>query len=159
MGLIAARANRPSQGRFRPLVASLAIARGGRYTGVMALKLKTFRIGSKPAPGAGIRLGVVRLLPRGVKKSDYQKLGLFDLWFPALAPSRELFATRQRSLLERYRAEVLGRAESRQTLRFLAEVAKKTPISIGCYCEDESKCHRGVLAALLRQAAEGKLRD
>ncbi len=91
----------------------------------MALKLKTFRIGSKPVPGAGIRLGVVRFLPRGVKKSDYQKLGLFDLWFPALAPSRQLFATRERNLFPRYRTEILKNSESRQTLLFLAEVAKK----------------------------------
>jgi uncharacterized protein YeaO (DUF488 family) len=123
----------------------------------MALKLKTFRIGSKPGPGAGIRLGVVRFLPRGVKKSDYKKLGLFDLWFPALAPSRQLFATRERNLFPRYRAEILKSSESRQTLLFLAEVAQKTPISIGCYCEDESKCHRSVLAALLKEAAEGQL--
>ena len=123
----------------------------------MALKLKTFRIGSKPVPGAGIRLGVVRFLPRGVKKTDYQKLGLFDLWFPALAPSRQLFATRERNLFPRYRAEILKSSESRQTLLFLAEVAKKTPLSIGCYCADESKCHRSVLAALLNEAAEGRL--
>jgi uncharacterized protein YeaO (DUF488 family) len=123
----------------------------------MALKLKTFRIGSKPAQGAGIRLGVVRYLPRGVKKTDYKKLGLFDLWFPALAPSRELFATRDRNLLARYRAEILKNSESRQTLLFLAEVAKKTPISIGCYCEDESRCHRSVLASLLKKGGSGKL--
>ena len=51
----------------------------------MALKLQTFQIGSTPQPGQGIRLGVVRYLPRGVKKEDYQRLGLFDLWFPVLA--------------------------------------------------------------------------
>ena len=122
------------------------------------MKLKTFRIGSKPAAGAGIRLGVVRYLPRGVKKEDYKKLGLFDLWFPALAPSRQLFATRERNLFPRYRAEIMKNSESRQTLLFLAEVAKKIPISIGCYCEDESKCHRSVLAALLKEAAEGPRR-
>jgi uncharacterized protein YeaO (DUF488 family) len=120
-------------------------------------KLKTFRIGSPPAPGAGIRLGVVRYLPRGVNKADYKKLGLFDLWFPALAPSRKLLAKRDKNLFARYRSEILRNAESRQTLLFLAEVAKKTPVNIGCYCEDESKCHRSVLASLLREAAEGKL--
>ena len=122
------------------------------------MKLKTFRIGSKPAPAAGIRLGVVRYLPRGVKKEDYKKLGLFDLWFPALAPSRKLLEKRgDKNLFTRYRAEVLNNSESRQTLLFLAEVAKKTPISIGCYCADESRCHRSVLASMLREAESGEL--
>ena len=123
----------------------------------MVMKLKTFRIGSPPAPGAGIRLGVVRYLPRGVKKEDYKKLELFDLWFPALAPSRKLLEKRDKNLFTRYRSEILKDSESRQTLLFLAEVAKRTPVSIGCYCEEESRCHRSVLAALLRAAGEGKL--
>jgi uncharacterized protein YeaO (DUF488 family) len=123
----------------------------------MALKLKTFRIGDPPRRGEGLRLGVVRFLPRGVKKSDYQKLGLFDLWFPAIAPSRKVLEKRDSSILRRYRSELLQSAEKRQTLLFLAEVAKKVPIAVGCYCEDESKCHRSVLAALLREAEGGKL--
>ena len=122
------------------------------------MKLKTFQIGSKPEPSAGIRLGVVRYLPRGVKKEDYKKLGLFDLWFPALAPSRKLLEKRgDKNLFARYRSEILNNSESRQTLLFLAEVARKTPISIGCYCSDESKCHRSVLASMLRAAASGEL--
>ena len=122
------------------------------------MKLKTFQIGSKPEPSAGIRLGVVRYLPRGVKKEDYKKLGLFDLWFPALAPSRKLLESRgDKNLFTRYRSEILNNSESRQTLLFLAEVARKTPISIGCYCSDESKCHRSVLASMLRAAASGEL--
>jgi uncharacterized protein YeaO (DUF488 family) len=123
----------------------------------MDLKLKTFRIGSRPVRSAGIRLGVVRYLPRGVKKEDYKRLGLFDLWFPALAPSRKLLSKRDKNLFARYRSEILNDSERRQTLLFLAEVAKKTPISIGCYCEDESRCHRSVLASLLRAAGSGKL--
>jgi len=122
------------------------------------MKLKTFQIGSKREPNAGIRLGVVRYLPRGVKKEDYKKLGLFDLWFPALAPSRKLLEKRgDKNLFARYRSEILNNSESRQTLLFLAEVARKTPISIGCYCSDESKCHRSVLASMLRAAASGEL--
>ncbi len=123
----------------------------------MALKLRTFRIGQRPKRGEGIRLGVVRYLPRGVKKEDYRRQGLFDLWFPALAPSQALLKSRDAALLRRFRAEILSSSESRQTLLFLAEVAKKTPLAIGCYCSDESKCHRSVLASLIREAAEGKL--
>jgi uncharacterized protein YeaO (DUF488 family) len=123
----------------------------------MALKLHTFRIGERPKRGEGIRLGVVRYLPRGVRKEDYRKQGLFDLWFPALAPSQALLKKRDAGLLQRYRSEVLSSSESRQTLLFLAEVAKKTPLAVGCYCSDQSKCHRSVLAALIQAAAEGKL--
>jgi len=123
----------------------------------MALKLKTFRIGSEPKRGEGLRLGVVRFLPRGVQKKDYQRLGLFDLWFPALAPSRKLLAKRDQGLFRRYRSDLLKSSEKRQTLLLLAEVAKKIPISIGCYCEQESQCHRSVLASLLEEAGSGKL--
>jgi len=122
-----------------------------------ALRLRTFRIGEKPKRGEGIRLGVVRFLPRGVRKEDYRKLGLFDLWFPALAPSQALLRKRDAGLLRRYRTEILSSSESRQTLLFLAEVAKKTPLAIGCYCTDLSKCHRSMLAALIQAAAEGNL--
>ncbi len=123
----------------------------------MALKLRTFRIGEPPKRGEGIRLGVVRYLPRGVKKQDYRRQGLFDLWFPALAPSQALLKKRGATLLRRFRSEILSSSESRQTLLFLAEVAQRTPLSIGCYCSDESKCHRSVLAGLIRAASEGKL--
>jgi uncharacterized protein YeaO (DUF488 family) len=123
----------------------------------MALKLRTFRIGEPPKRGEGIRLGVVRFLPRGVRKEDYRRRGLFDLWFPALAPSQALLKKRDAGLLRRFRSELLSSSDSRQTLLFLAEVAKKTPLAVGCYCSDESKCHRSVLAALIREAAEGSL--
>jgi uncharacterized protein YeaO (DUF488 family) len=123
----------------------------------MALKLWTFQIGSTPQPEQGIRLGVVRYLPRGVKKEDYQRLGLFDLWFPVLAPSRELLQNRNAALFRRYRAEILKDSEKRQTLLFLAEVAKKTPVAIGCYCVDESKCHRSVLRAMIEEAGSDRL--
>jgi uncharacterized protein YeaO (DUF488 family) len=123
----------------------------------MALKLRTFRIGQPPKRGEGIRLGVVRFLPRGVKKEYYRQRGFFDLWFPALAPSQALLKKRDAGLLQRYRSELLSSSESRQTLLFLAEVAKKTPLAIGCYCSDESRCHRSVLASLIREAAGGSL--
>jgi len=123
----------------------------------MALKLKTFRIGGEPRRGDGLRLGVVRFLPRGVLKKDYQRLGLFDLWFPALAPSRKLLEKRDQGLFRRYRSELLQSSEKRQTLLLLAEVAKKIPISIGCYCEQENQRHRSILASLLEEAGSGKL--
>jgi uncharacterized protein YeaO (DUF488 family) len=69
----------------------------------MALKLKTFQIGEKPKRGDGIRRGVIRYLPRGVKKQDYRKQGYFDLWFPALAANRKFLQKRNADLLQKYR--------------------------------------------------------
>jgi uncharacterized protein YeaO (DUF488 family) len=45
--------------------------------------------------------------------------------------------------------------DSRHAIELLAEMAKRTPISIGCFCEDESHCHRSVLRDLIERAAGG----
>jgi uncharacterized protein YeaO (DUF488 family) len=44
--------------------------------------------------------------------------------------------------------------DSRHAIELLAAMAKRTPISIGCFCEDESHCHRSVLRKLIQQAAK-----
>jgi uncharacterized protein YeaO (DUF488 family) len=129
--------------------------RGDRSS--MALWLSTVRIGSTRQSGEGLRLGTVRFLPRGVKKSDYQKRDLFDVWLPNLAPSRELLHAFKedelpvKTFFTRYRAE-MKETEARQLIELLAQVAQHTPLSIACYCEDESRCHRSVLAKLIREA-------
>jgi uncharacterized protein YeaO (DUF488 family) len=56
----------------------------------MSLKIQTYRIGTPRNRSEGLRIGTVRFLPRGVKKSDYSKRDLFDIWLPLVAPSREL---------------------------------------------------------------------
>jgi len=129
----------------------------------MAIKLKIFRIGDKPKPGEGLRLGVVRYLPRGIHKTDYQKLDYFDLWLPILAPSKQLLKSMKGNMdtkfsvfSSRYQSEILKNSEKRQTLLLLAEISKKTPISIGCYC-NEKNCHRTILASLIREAADGNI--
>jgi len=53
-----------------------------------------------------------------------------------------------------YERELLGSAESKQALELLAALALRTPISIGCYCEDESRCHRSHLRKLIEQTAK-----
>lgn len=126
----------------------------------MAFRLTSVRIGSHREKGEGLRLGTVRFLPRGVRKSDYQKRDLFDIWLPNLAPSRELLHAFKEDELPvktffiRYRAE-MKETEPRQLIELLAHVARHTPLSVACYCEDESRCHRSVLAKLIR-AASGK---
>jgi uncharacterized protein YeaO (DUF488 family) len=124
------------------------------------LKLRTYQIGTPRLRGEGLRIGTVRYLPRGVRKQDYARLDYFDVWFPAAAPSRELVSwlradveKRWDRFVGRYRNE-MKRVEARQAIKLLAEVAKHTPISIGCYCTDENHCHRSILRKLIEEAAE-----
>ena len=128
-------------------------------------KLGTFQIGTPRKTGEGLRVGAVRFLPRGVKKEDYARLDYFDVWFPLLAPSSELLKSLKRrqwpsekvrfsSLRSRYVAE-MKKTDARQAIKLLAELARSTPLSIGCYCENESACHRSILRELIEEAADG----
>ena len=127
------------------------------------LKLSTFRIGDKPRRSVGLRIGTTRLPPRGVPKSRWKRDGYFDVWLPAVAPSRQLLSwIKHRDLsdpkisrifFERYERELSGNAEARQTLQLLAEIAKRTPISIGCFCADEARCHRSRLRLIIERLA------
>jgi uncharacterized protein YeaO (DUF488 family) len=123
--------------------------------------ITTFRIGEMPKGEERLRLGVTRLPPRGVPKSRWPDL--FDVWFPLLAPSKELFATvrkidfddpkARKRFFDRYEKEVTGDAEKRQTLEAIAALGKRTPIAVGCFCADESRCHRWRLAEILERIA------
>ena len=127
----------------------------------MALRLSNYCYGSKRRPGEGLRIGTARLLPRGVKKEDYARRDHMDVWLPTLAPTRELLSWAHKSNLEdakvwktfakRYRAE-MGKTDPRQTIRTLAELAKRTPISVGCFCHGPH-CHRFELEKLIRASA------
>ena len=127
----------------------------------MALRLSNYAYGSKRRPGEGLRVGCARLLPRGVKKERYAAQGHMDVWLPTVAPSQELLSWARKNNLEdpkiwktyarRYRGE-MSKTDPRQTIRTLAELAKRTPISVGCYCQG-SHCHRFELEKLIRAAA------
>lgn len=119
----------------------------------------TFQVGSPRKSGEGLRIGTVRFLPRGVKREDYARLDYFDVWFPLLAPSAELLRSQKNRLWpseqarwakfkERYLAE-MNKTDARQAIKLLAELARATPLSVGCYCEDESVCHRSLLRELI----------
>ncbi len=123
------------------------------------LKLHTYQLGSPRKRGEGLRVGVVRHLPRGVRKQDYVSGNYFDVWFPHVAPSVELLRwvheqpdTRWTRFVKRYSHE-MKQPDSRHAIELLAEIAKRTPISIGCFCQDESHCHRSILRKLIEQAA------
>ena len=126
----------------------------------MAIRLSTYRLGTAREEGEGLRVGTTRFLPRGVPKAEYARRGYFDVWLPLLAPSRELLAWYRdaerpvESFYRRYRKEMTA-TDPRQAILLLAEVTRRTPVAVGCYCEDESRCHRTALAGLIREAAAG----
>lgn len=123
------------------------------------LHLTTFQIGTPPQPGQGLRIGATRRPPRGVPKDRWAAGGYFDVWLPALAPSTELLAqlqsydlenpARRKAFFDRYERELLSHADTRQTVEFVAQIAARMPIAIGCFCPDESRCHRSRLKQIL----------
>jgi len=120
------------------------------------MTVRIVRLGSDRSPGEGLRIGTVRRPPRGVKKNEYASKNFYDIWLPTLAPSAELVKLAQRAgserewdrFMKKYRAEMAA-PETRATLELLAALSHLTDFSVGCYCADESRCHRSVLRALL----------
>jgi len=128
------------------------------------MTLRIVRLGSPRASGEGVRVGTVRRPPRGVPKVDFAARDFYDVWFPDLAPSETLLkaalaATDARAwnaFARRYRRE-MARPEARRLLDLFAALSHTANFSIGCYCADETRCHRSLLRELL--AARGaKLR-
>jgi uncharacterized protein YeaO (DUF488 family) len=122
-----------------------------------SMTLRIVQLGSHRLPGEGLRIGTVRRPPRGVPKSRYSSDNWYDVWLPELAPSaavvkRALAANTQaewNAFVKRYRAE-MKQPEKVRLLTLLAALSQGTNLSVGCYCEDESRCHRSVLRELLR---------
>jgi uncharacterized protein YeaO (DUF488 family) len=121
-----------------------------------AMALHVVRLGSPRKPGEGLRLGTVRHPPRGVPKREHASRGFYDVWLPDLAPSAGLVkagrnATDERAwraFERRYRVE-MRRPEAARLLDLLAALSHETNLAVGCYCENEARCHRSVLRALL----------
>lgn len=116
------------------------------------------RLGSKRTPGEGLRIGTVRRPPRGVPKTEYGRQDWYDVWFPILAPSRDLMKQGQAAataadwaaFTRKYRTEMKETAALR-SLELLAALSHTTDFAVGCYCEDESRCHRSLLRELLAE--------
>ena len=123
------------------------------------MAIRVVRLGTPRAPGEGLRLGTVRRPPRGVPKAQYASRDLYDVWLPELSPSEELLKAARhagmesdwRSFVRRYRAE-MKQPSAVRLLGLLAALSRDTDFSVGCYCEDESRCHRSVLRELLRES-------
>ncbi|MCC7032204.1 MAG: DUF488 family protein [Acidobacteria bacterium] len=122
------------------------------------MAIRIVRLGSRRARGEGLRLGTVRRPPRGVPKSEFASRDYYDLWLPDLAPSEALVKQAQqasddrawRAFEKKYRAE-MKRPETARLLAVLAALSQQTDFSVGCYCDDEARCHRSVLRALLEE--------
>ena len=122
------------------------------------MAIRIVRLGSPRAAGEGVRIGTVRRPPRGVKKSDYAKLDYYDVWLPELAPSAPVVTwalsvpwtdARWAKYAKKYRSE-MAKPPAQRLLAMLAALSRESDFSIGCYCEDESRCHRSLLRELLR---------
>src|SRR5512145_1630515 len=118
------------------------------------------RLGSPRLPDEGLRIGTVRRPPRGVPKTEYAVRDYYDVWLPELSPSAEVVSwalsepwtdARWRRYARTYRAE-MREPEARHLIELLAAFSRQTNFSIGCYCEDASRCHRSLLGELLAEA-------
>lgn len=122
------------------------------------MSLRIVRLGSKRREGEGLRIGTVRRPPRGVPKSEYASRDFYDVWLPNLAPSEDLLKQSKASgddaswaaFQRKFRVE-MSKPDVGKVLDLLAALSHRTDLSIGCYCEDENRCHRSILKDLLLQ--------
>ena len=123
------------------------------------MSIRIVQLGTPRAAHEGTRIGTVRRPPRGVPKSEFAARDWYDVWFPNLAPSAELLplgkriAADERAWTEfrrRFRAE-MARPEAVRDIELLAALSHRTNLSLGCYCESDSRCHRSILRELLRR--------
>ena len=118
--------------------------------------VRIVRLGTDRLIGEGTRIGTVRRPPRGVPKTEFATGNWYDVWFPNLSPSSETVKLAQDArsaahgahFLRRYRKE-MATPENKHTLALLATLSHQSNFSVGCYCAEESHCHRSVLRALL----------
>lgn len=118
--------------------------------------IRVVRLGSERAKDEGVRIGTVRRPPRGVPKSKFASENWYDVWYPNLAPSLETMKmalaaetpAQWNAFVKKYKAE-MKEPEAAHSIALLAALSQHSNFSIGCYCEDESHCHRSILRELL----------
>jgi uncharacterized protein YeaO (DUF488 family) len=123
------------------------------------MAIRVIQLGIPRDRNEGIRVGTVRRPPRGVSKADYARLDYYDIWLPQLAPSAELIKLAKAgrdnsSIWKRFEKRYIHELTSHDNLRlldFLSALSLRTDISLGCYCKDESKCHRSILKKVLAE--------
>jgi len=124
------------------------------------MSIHVVQLGTPRLPKEGLRIGTVRHPPRGVRKEDFARRDYYDVWLPELSPSAELVtwafsepwsARRWATFKRRYLSE-MRQPPAQRLIRLLAAISEQMNLSIGCYCEDESCCHRSLLKDLLHEA-------
>ncbi|HQR97114.1 MULTISPECIES: DUF488 family protein [unclassified Polaromonas] len=116
------------------------------------------RLGTARQAGEGLRIGTVRRPPRGVPKSEFATQDWYDVWYPNLAPSAETIKLGQSvetdkdwaAFSKKYRAE-MSEPDASRNLDLLAALSHQTNFAMGCYCENEARCHRSLLRDLLQE--------
>ena len=122
------------------------------------MAVRIVRLGEPRTEGEGLRIGTVRRPPRGVPKEEFAARDFYDTWLPELSPSQELVSQAMAAHTDKewqafrraYRKE-MGTPSARHLLELLAELSHRTDLAVGCYCEDENRCHRSVLRELLAE--------
>ena len=123
------------------------------------MSVRIVRLGAPRRAGEGPRLGAVRRPPRGVPKRDYARRDFYDAWLPELSPSRKWVSwatshpwtdARWKRFAASYRREMRA-PNARHLLETLAALSRTASFSLGCYCENERRCHRSLLRELLRE--------
>ena len=131
------------------------------------MSIRIVQLGSPRSADEGLRIGTVRRPPRGVPKAEFASRNYYDVWYPELSPEPELMAAAQAAvkLLEagdaaegakqwkafdkQFRKQ-LAEAPAARTLDLLAALSHSSAFSVGCYCDDEARCHRSILRDLLQ---------
>ena len=120
------------------------------------MTVRIVRLGTPRAKDEGLRIGTVRRPPRGVPKAEFAKRDFYDVWYPVLSPTQELVTAalhaendkEWRAFVKKFKAEMAA-PDASKTLDLLAALSHTANFSVGCYCEDEARCHRSVLRELL----------
>lgn len=123
------------------------------------MAVRIVRLGTPRAKNEGLRIGTVRRPPRGVPKAEFAQRNWYDVWFPNLAPSVDTMKLAQaantpaqwNAFARKYKAE-MATAENSHAIALLAALSHRTDFAVGCYCGDESRCHRSLLRELLLDA-------
>ncbi|MGC1174652.1 DUF488 domain-containing protein [Polaromonas sp.] len=122
------------------------------------MAIKIVKLGTPRSQGEGLRIGTVRRPPRGVPKTEFASQDWYDVWYPNLAPGVETMKLGQSvetdkdwaAFSRKYRSE-MAEADASRNLDLLAALSHQTSFAMGCYCENEARCHRSLLRELLKE--------
>jgi uncharacterized protein YeaO (DUF488 family) len=114
-------------------------------------RVRTKRVRDPAAADDGTRVLVMRLWPRGVKKTAA------DHWLKGLGTPLDLIrqwkaGTISWEALETAYRHHLHTAEARDDLARLTALVRRERVTLLCTCPDETRCHRGILKRQLLAA-------